>query len=136
MSDLKVEVLTPSRALLRATARRVTLPTVAGQISVLPGHRTLVTLLEPGLLEIAGADGAEFVAVGSGAAEIGADGVRILPERAERASDIDLEAARRALDSHREQHRDDNLFRTEATKARRDEQWLEARVQAANASQR
>jgi len=52
MSDkyIKFEIVTPERVVLKEEVRQVTVPTKAGEITVLPDHIPLVSSLMPGVI--------------------------------------------------------------------------------------
>jgi F-type H+-transporting ATPase subunit epsilon len=93
--QLQVEVVTPQRQVLNQAVDELVCPGAEGSFGVLPGHMPLVAALNPGMLKIrVGAEETIF-AIGGGYAEIGPDKAVILADTAERAEDIDVEAARR-----------------------------------------
>lgn len=112
---LKFELITPERVVFRKEAEKITLPTAAGEITVLPGHIGLVAALVPGIAKLKTRDGEEEVAVSGGFIQVGKDQVRVLADTAERGEELDLgvieEAKRRAEKVMREAVRlDDNQY--------------------------
>ena len=77
---------------------QVTVPTQSGEITVLPDHIPLVSILKPGVLELKKADGeAEVISVSGGFIEVLKNKIVILADTAERAVELDeaeIEAAR------------------------------------------
>jgi F-type H+-transporting ATPase subunit epsilon len=89
-------IVTPTRQLVRAHTREVTLPGANGYLGVLPGHAPLITELGIGELTFQGAAQAEPLSVVRGFAEVLPDRVTVLAETAELAAEIDLERAEAA----------------------------------------
>lgn len=95
---LTLEIVTPERPLLATEADEVVLPALDGEIGVLPGHAPLMSQMSVGGILSYKNAGQETVAfVSQGFVEIAADRVTILAERAELATEINLEDARAAL---------------------------------------
>lgn len=89
MSDLQVQVVTPESLKFEGQARRVQLPGVMGTMGVLPQHAPLVTMLEPGVVEVIAPSGNKVFAVGPGFATIANNQVVCLVDDAAEASEID-----------------------------------------------
>ncbi len=96
---IELIVVTPERQLLREMVIEVTIPGLDGELGVLPGHAPLITELGIGELSYKTKSGVQTagMAVISGFAEVLPDRVTILAETAERAGEIDLARAERAL---------------------------------------
>jgi len=96
---IKLTVVTPERELLSETVVEVQLPGADGYLGVLPGHAPLITELGVGELTYrpAGGGDATVLAIMSGFAEVLPDRVTVLAETAERAAEIDVARAERAL---------------------------------------
>ncbi|MCK9438747.1 MAG: F0F1 ATP synthase subunit epsilon [Patescibacteria group bacterium] len=100
MSDqkrIKFEIATPERVVLKEEILQVTVPTQEGEITVLPKHSPLVSVLKPGVLELKKIDGEiEIISVSGGFVEVLLNKVIILADTAERAEEIDIERAEEA----------------------------------------
>jgi len=95
---LRLEVVTPTRRVLEARASEVRIPGALGELGVLPGHTPLLTSLGTGEIKwTAGSEHGRLVVQG-GFAEVQPDAVTVLAMVAETVEQIDLEAARAALD--------------------------------------
>lgn len=96
---IQLTIVTPERQLLRETVAEVQLPGAEGYLGILPGHAALITELGIGELTYrpAGSSEATVLAVIRGFAEVLPDRVSVLAETAERAAEIDLARAERAL---------------------------------------
>jgi len=112
----KFEIVTPERVVLKTSVRQVSIPTTEGEITVLPFHIPLVSLLKAGVIEAVLEDGSrDVMAVSGGLVEVLADKVVILADSAERAIELDevaIEAARSRAEALKEQarHQDDVEF--------------------------
>ena len=95
--SLTLKIVTPDGITYDSAAESVSLPTVTGEITILPHHVPLVTVLKAGEMRIK-ASGQEFaLAVSSGVVEIRPNSVvYVLAETAERAEHIDLSRAETA----------------------------------------
>jgi F-type H+-transporting ATPase subunit epsilon len=96
--SIELVIVTPERQLLRDTASEVSLPGADGCLGVLPGHAPLITELGVGELSYRDAAGqTHALAINQGFAEVLPDHVSVLAETAERAHEIDVARAERAL---------------------------------------
>ena len=68
-----------------------------GRLGILPGHTTLISTLNFGVLELETTAGREAILCGSGVVEVAEDRVTVLVRSAERPGDIDVERAKSAL---------------------------------------
>lgn len=87
---IKFQIVTPEKVVLKKDILQVTVPTTSGEITVLPDHIPLISVLSPGVIEAKLADGlVEIMSVSGGFIEVMKDKVIILAETAERAEEID-----------------------------------------------
>lgn len=99
MSKLKFKIVTPDRVVYQADeVDGVTIPTTTGQITVLPGHIPLASLLTAGELVIRKDQTEISMAVSGGFIEVASSNeLTILADAAERAEELDetrIQAAR------------------------------------------
>jgi F-type H+-transporting ATPase subunit epsilon len=96
---LQLEVVTPTHRVLAGRASEVRIPGVLGELGVLPGHTPLLTSLGTG--ELKWTEGATVgrLVVQGGFAEIQPDAVTVLASIAETVDQIDVGAARAALEA-------------------------------------
>ena len=99
MAELHVELVSVEREIWSGEATSVIARTTEGEIGVLPGHAPLLgQLAEGGVVVIAGTDGRSTVAaVHGGFLSVTDQGVTVLAEVAELATDIDVARAEAAL---------------------------------------
>lgn len=94
---IKFEIVTPERVVLKQEILQITVPTTSGEITVLPDHIPLVSVLKPGVIEIKRADNSsEIISVSGGFIEVTKDKVVILADTAERAEELDEEMIKEA----------------------------------------
>lgn len=94
---IRFEIVTPERVVLKEDIYQVTAPTRDGEITVLPDHTPLVSILNPGVVEIKKHDGSiNVISLSGGFIEVLRNKVVILADTAERAEEIDLERAEEA----------------------------------------
>ena len=94
---LRLEFVTPERALVHEDVDEVELPGEEGYFGVLPGHSPLLAALRPGELWYRKGTEKKFAFVGGGYVEVLPDRVAILAQVAERAEEIDVQRAEAAL---------------------------------------
>jgi F-type H+-transporting ATPase subunit epsilon len=96
--NIKLEVVTPEKAVVDEEAQMVVAPGILGEFGVLPGHTTFLTTLKVGTIRYTDANGKErYVFVSGGFAEALPEKVTVLAESAERRQEIDLVRAKDAL---------------------------------------
>jgi len=95
--NIRLEIVTPERAVVNEDVKIVMSPGVLGEFGVLVGHTPFMTSLKLGTVRYEDADGKEqLVFVSGGFAEALPDKVTILAESAERSADINIERAKSA----------------------------------------
>ncbi|HEX7632161.1 MAG TPA: ATP synthase F1 subunit epsilon [Lacunisphaera sp.] len=94
---LTLEIVTPEAKVYSDTIDSVVVPTVEGEIGVLPGHIPLLTQVEHGELRVTKGNVTQWLAVGGGFAQIDGDCVRVLAEHAITEEKIDEHAVEAAL---------------------------------------
>ena len=94
---LTLEIVTPEAKVYSDTIDSVVIPTVEGEIGVLPGHIPLVTQVEHGELRVAKGASTQLLAVSGGFAQIDGDTVRVLAEHAITEEKIDENAVEAAM---------------------------------------
>jgi F-type H+-transporting ATPase subunit epsilon len=93
---LTLEIVTPEGCVYSDTVDTVVLPTVQGEIGILPGHLPLLTQLEDGELRVQKGGSMESLACGRGFAEIAGDKISVLAEQAINVAAIDEAAVEKA----------------------------------------
>lgn len=94
---LLLEVVTPERLLFSQEVEEVIAPGTEGEFGVLPGHSHFLSTLKIGELRYRVGEEWHFMSVLWGYAAVTPSKVTILAEVAEKAEDIDVEAAKTAV---------------------------------------
>jgi F-type H+-transporting ATPase subunit epsilon len=114
--SLTIEITTPERTVFQETADSISIPTAEGEITVLPNHLPLVSLLAPGALTLRKGGTESLIAVSTGFVEVRPrNQVLILADTAERAEELDMEKveearARAAKNLIEHGHQEDTAF--------------------------
>jgi F-type H+-transporting ATPase subunit epsilon len=95
---LTVEVVTPTRMVVKDEVEEVIAPGAEGYFGVLGGHLPLMSTLKSGELAYRKNGTWRYLAVSWGYAEVRPQTVIILAESAEKAEEIDIARAQRARD--------------------------------------
>ncbi|MDP1709628.1 MAG: F0F1 ATP synthase subunit epsilon [Candidatus Komeilibacteria bacterium] len=98
MSTLNFKIVTPEKTVYENNGVfQVSLPTMTGEITVLPNHIPLVTVLKAGELKLKDNAGDQVIAVAGGFVEVkGENQIVVLADNAERAEEIDVARAEEA----------------------------------------
>ncbi len=94
---LALEIVTPENRVYSDTVDTVVIPTVDGEIGILPGHIPLVTQVADGELRVTRGDETKALVVSGGFAQIDGDRVKVLAEFAINVAQIDDGAVERAM---------------------------------------
>lgn len=95
--SLTLEIVTPEAKVYSDTIDSVVIPTVQGEIGILPGHIPLLTQIEHGELRVTKGTATHWLAIGAGFAQIEGDVVRVLAEQAITEEKIDESAVEAAM---------------------------------------
>jgi F-type H+-transporting ATPase subunit epsilon len=94
---LTLEIVTPEARVYSDTIDSVVIPTIEGEVGILPGHIPLLTQVDHGELRVTKGTATEWLAVGGGFAQVSGDKVSILAERAIVEQNIDENAVEAAM---------------------------------------
>ena len=103
---LTLEIVTPESSVYSDTIDSVVIPTVEGEVGILPGHIALLTQVADGELRVTKGNETKFLAVAGGFAQVGGDKVRVLAERAITEDKIDEHAVEEAIKRAEQQLKD------------------------------
>jgi len=106
---LTLEIVTPAARVYSDTIDSVVIPTVDGEIGVLPGHIPLLTLVAHGELRVTKAGRLLNLAVSGGFAQVSGDRVSVLADFAIEDEKIDEHAAEAAMKRAEEDLKGANL---------------------------
>jgi F-type H+-transporting ATPase subunit epsilon len=94
---LTLEIVTPESRVYSDTIDSVVIPTVEGEVGILPGHIALLTQIENGELRVTKDGVTQWLAISGGFAEVEGDRVHVLAEFAIDEAKIDETAVETAL---------------------------------------
>jgi F-type H+-transporting ATPase subunit epsilon len=103
---LTLEIVTPEAKVYSDAIDTVVIPTVEGEIGILPGHIPLLTQILEGELRVTKGGHTQWLAVSGGFAQVEADKVRVLAEHAIDEEKIDEKAVEAALKRAEQQLKD------------------------------
>ena len=117
MTKLKFEIVTAERVVYTDEVNVVIVPGIDGQLTILPNHAPLLTMLQPGDITVRKEGEEESIFASGGFLEVMQNRVTVLADTAERADEIDMsraeEAKRRAEERLRNRPEDVDLARAE-----------------------
>jgi len=101
---LKIKIVTPEKIVYENEVYQVSIPTMSGEITVLPNHIPLVSVMKSGELRIKDKSGEVHLAVSGGFVEVrGNNEIVLLSDYAERVEEIDVQRAEEARNRAEEQ---------------------------------
>jgi F-type H+-transporting ATPase subunit epsilon len=95
-NTFQLEIVTPTRLLVKDSAEEAQIPGVSGYLGILPGHAPLISELGVGEITYKTNGVAHTLSVAWGFVEVLPDKVTILAEAAEHPQEIDIERAQKA----------------------------------------
>lgn len=94
---LTLKIITPQTvAFEQGDIKSITVPGTEGELTVLPNHAPLFTMLEEGVIQVVGSDDEIFFAIGRGYLETDGKTLNILVSRAYGQDEIDEEEVKEA----------------------------------------
>ena len=102
---LQCEIVTPESRIFSAEANFVVIPASEGEMGVYEQHQPVVTTLKAGSVRVTEHDGKEPLRyiIAGGYAQVGADHVTVLADRAAAAEELDSTEIRIHIDEMKEQ---------------------------------
>ena len=89
MADImNFDLVSPERSLASFVVTEVQIPGSEGDMTVMLNHAPILTTLRPGVLSVSGADGVSEYVITGGFAEVTAEGVTVIAERAMVKSEV------------------------------------------------
>ncbi len=130
----KLNLYTPKGVVIRdLECNDIVIPTVRGEINILPEHTHILTELSTGILTAKTPNGVRNFSVTAGLCRVLADTVTILSFTSERAEDVDIERAKSAKAKAMDRlSGKENLTDVDLIKFRRKLERAEMRIRAAN----
>ncbi|MEA1925870.1 MAG: ATP synthase F1 subunit epsilon [Patescibacteria group bacterium] len=106
MKLIKLKITTPEKVVLDQDIDQITLPTQMGEITILPNHIPLISVIVPGAIETKAGGESVSMAISGGFLEFHDNELVILADTAERAEEIDMQRAEKARKKAEQMKRD------------------------------
>jgi F-type H+-transporting ATPase subunit epsilon len=134
MAAFKLNLFTPKGTVIKdLECNEITIPTVRGEINILPEHTHILTELSTGVLTAKTPMGSRHFSVTAGLCRVLKDTVTVLSFTSERAEDVDLERAKAAKSKALDRlSGKENLTDVDLIKFRRKLERADLRVRLAN----
>jgi len=101
MTNLKLRIITPQKIVLEEEVLSISLPTPNGEITILPHHINLFSLLTEGIIKFKKQNTEDYLAIGGGYLETDGNTVNILVSRAYGQDEIDEKLTVEAINKAR-----------------------------------
>ena len=101
--SLTLRVLAPDQSVFDDTADEIILPSTTGLLGVLPGHISMVTAIDFGVLRVLKNGNWDSIALSGGFAEVESNEVTVLVNKAEMGKNIDSAKAEAELEQAKTQ---------------------------------
>ena len=133
---LTIRVLAPDQSVFDDTADEIILPSTTGLLGVLPGHISMVTAIDFGVLRIFKNGNWDSIALTGGFAEVESNEVTVLVNKAEMGKNIDSDKAEAELEQAKNLlgRADDQKNTTEKIKAQENLNKAKAWFQASKSN--
>lgn len=90
MADtMQFDLVSPERRLASVQATEIRLPGIEGDLTAMPGHEPVITVLRPGILKVISAQGEQDYVVSGGFAEVTGEACTVLAERSHPVTEMD-----------------------------------------------
>ena len=107
MSQMNVQIVTPDGLVYDHHAAFVSVKTIDGELGILPHHINTIAVLAVDQVKVRRVDDdkhIDWIAVNGGIIEVADNVITIVADSAERARDIDISRAEKALEEAKDQH--------------------------------
>ena len=130
--SLTLRVLAPDQSVFDDTADEIILPSTTGLLGVLPGHISMVTAIDFGVLRVLKNGNWDSIALTGGFAEVESNEVTVLVNKAEMGKNIDSALAEAELEKAKNQlsQAENQKTKTEKIKAQENLNQAKAWFQA------
>ena len=98
MNSLRLKVITPRKIVIDKQVNSVSVPTADGEITILPHHAHLFSLLIEGIVKIRIDNNEDALAIGGGYLETNGETVTVLVSKAYGQDEIDRDLTDRAVE--------------------------------------
>jgi F-type H+-transporting ATPase subunit epsilon len=94
--QIELKIVTPDKVLYKDDVEGVSIPTMEGEITILPDHLPIIAAMKPGELKIKKEGKENYFSVTRGVVEVDGKSITILTDAAEKAEEIDEKRAKEA----------------------------------------
>jgi F-type H+-transporting ATPase subunit epsilon len=94
--SIKFKLVTPEKTVFENKIDQATIPTMDGEVTILPNHQSYIASLKPGAMMIKKDEEETLLCISGGFIEFHGNELVVLADTAERAEEIDLERAQEA----------------------------------------
>lgn len=94
---MKLQIITPVKLVKEVEVTSVTLPTASGEITILPKHQSLLSLLVEGIVTYKSKEGNEALSIGGGYVQTDGSILRVLVSRSYGQNEIDEKLTQEAI---------------------------------------
>jgi F-type H+-transporting ATPase subunit epsilon len=98
MNTIRLKVITPRKIVIDKQVSSVTVPTADGEITILPHHAHLFSLLIEGIVKIKSTGNEDDLAIGGGYLETNGETVTVLVSRAYGQNEVDKNLTDKAVE--------------------------------------
>ncbi len=110
-------LVTPERIVYQEEVDSVSLPTVDGEITVLPHHIPLITALGHGVITLKNENEVHFVSASGGVVKVDKMGLTVLATSADKATELVMEQVEKALEDAKKLVQEKKMNETEFLQA-------------------
>ncbi|GAB4290603.1 MAG: F0F1 ATP synthase subunit epsilon [Ignavibacteriaceae bacterium] len=96
MSELQIDIISPSKKVFSGTIRSLTVPGTKGSFQILKNHAPIISTFEIGLIKMHNGTSEHYFASGGGTVEVMNNKILLLADSIEEVKDIDIERAKEA----------------------------------------
>ena len=126
--SLTLRVLAPDQSVFDDTADEIILPSTTGLLGVLPGHISMVTAIDSGVLRVLKNGNWNSIALTGGFAEVESNEVTVLVNKAEMGQNIDSAEAEAELEKAKNQLSQAENQKTKTEKIKAQETFNKAKA--------
>ena len=126
--SLTLRVLAPDQSVFDGTADEIILPSTTGLLGVLPGHISMVTAIDFGVLRVLKNGNWDSIALTGGFAEVESNEVTVLVNKAEMGKNIDSAVAEAELEKAKNQLSQAENQKTKTEKIKAQETLIKAKA--------
>ena len=94
---MKLQIITPIKLVKEVEVTSVTLPTASGEITILPKHQSLLSLLVEGIVTYKSKESSEALSIGGGYVQTDGSILRVLVSRSYGQNEIDEKLTQEAI---------------------------------------